>query len=124
MKAWSVQARNPVEGGTVVRFAETCAKAKYAGLNELREVGEADEYADVSARRFKEMDGRENCPPTMKELVEEHGWSTMCRGCECKIDEEGAHAYDWNDNFTLLRAIWTDAETAECEVCAANGEQL
>ena len=89
MKAWIVQARHPCEGYSVIRFAESAPKARYAGLNELREVGEADEYIDVAAMRTPEFDGREADPPTLRELVEHHGWSVSCDACGAKITGDG-----------------------------------
>ena len=120
MKAWTVSSRNPIEGGSVVVFAETASKAKYAGLAQISEMGEADEYADVSARRFPAMDGREDNPPTLQELVEEHGWGAQCCGCECPIDADGALIED-EDGEDIYIAVYWNGMMAQCAGCADGG---
>lgn len=98
MKAWIVSPKNPVEGCSVVRFAPSRAKAIYAGLGEIRDHGEADEFIEVQARRFKAMDGRDGNPPTLRELVEEHGWHTRCCDCQRSIDCDGADRWEYGES--------------------------
>jgi hypothetical protein len=118
MKAWIVKAANPIEGASYVRFADTIGKAKYAALEALREHGEVDEYSEVSARRFPAMDGRESNPPTMKELIDDHGWRTQCPICERPIDADGAdrHYFEEDDGPEFEDVVWRH-DTAYCKEC-------
>lgn len=118
MKAWTVEARNPIEGICVIRFAESRGKAIAAGLGELRDFGEADEFFDLIARRSPDLDGREDNPPTMRELVESHGWRTGCCDCERPIDVDGAdrHYFGEDDGPEFEPVVWY-GDLAYCQSC-------
>jgi len=75
MKAFIVSDR---DGRGAVVFADTPSQARaWADLD--------SDYVDRSARRFPEMDGREKTPPTLRELVSDHGWFAFCRCCERSV---------------------------------------
>lgn len=123
MRAWIIYALHGDDGVCVVRFGETEGQAKSAGLSELREFGEADEFFDLAARRFPAMDGREHNPPTLRELIESHGWSTQCPECERPIDADGVdrHYYEVDDGPEFERVVWR-GEVARCVSCVGDAE--
>lgn len=91
-KAYIVSADDRAE----VVFADTANQARAWGGGNL----DGSEYIDRRARRAPEFDGREDNPPTMRELVEQHGWWAECRCCNRSVlcDTEGAK---WSDDSTV-----------------------
>lgn len=108
IKAWKVMARD-VDPFCVVRFASTRGQAMSAGLDELRSLGDADNFTDLRAERFPEMDGRHDDPPTLRELIEQHGWSIECRSCGKSLTCNSEHLED--------HPVWQDDVTAYCRDC-------
>lgn len=101
-----------------MRFADTRSKAIAAGLSELRESGEADEYIDCCAQRFPDMDGREGNPPSLRELVEGHGWFTRCCDCERPIDGDGANRWHYEeDDGPEFEDVVFFGDLAYCKSC-------
>ena len=116
-KAWVAKSLCPTEGCAVVVFGETESKAKYAAIPDLCDIGESDGYLDIKVRRFPEMDGREDDPPLLQELVEQHGWWTQCNWCECYIDEEGACVEDEDGENIYIGVRWYGM-MASCSGCS------
>lgn len=111
MKAWKCTSDHCVEGYTLIRFADTASKAR-ADASHTEEFHDLD-YVDIRAVRAPEFDGREENPPELRELVEEHGWWTRCSTCECRIDSDGAHPHGASE----VPAVW-DGEYPYCANCA------
>ena len=96
----------------------------YSAINELQEFGEADEFVDLCATRFPIMDGRESNPPTLKELVEHHGWSTRCFECDRPVTAEGADSdyYMDDEGDGHDPVVWT-GDIVRCQVCVSDSAQ-
>lgn len=71
MKAWRVEISNDPDQGTLVVFANTRNEAKSMTGDLMY-----DSWIDISATRFKEMDGKEHLDKAhlTLELWREHGW--------------------------------------------------
>lgn len=79
MKAWLVQSEEDGECYGTIVFAETASKAKSEVAN--TDVVGCVGYIGLRAVRAAKFDGRQDDPPTMREMVERHGWQAMCAGC-------------------------------------------
>lgn len=92
MKAWHLQSDDDYEGHSMIVFADdrNDAKRQGAGRDELGN----PEYLSVRATRCPKFDGRENNPPTLRELVMDHGWYTVCCRCEARLTSDDGITWD------------------------------
>lgn len=87
---------HPSSGHGRVVLAETAGKARAAALGD--DIFHDCEFLDPTVRRAKEFDGLEESP-TIKELVENHGWFLECPACGSAVMAHDEHR------------VWTDSET-------------
>ena len=120
MKAYKITCEDDYEGMTLIRFGDTAGKAKAKALH-TDEFHDAD-LISLRATRAPEFDGRENNPPTLKELVEEFGWYTTCTDCEIKIDRSANPTDGW-DEFERKPHRWLTPSLPLCESCSRQRDQ-
>lgn len=102
MKAWKISSDDHEEGVCEIVFADTRAKAKSIGKH-------SDHFCDIDyhridAHRAPAFDGRESNPPTLRELVMEHGWEVVCENCGFRAGEDN-------------RPVWSGDRIIECDEC-------
>ncbi len=120
MKAWKVDDPE-LENGSVIVFADTRSMAKQQALR-TDQLWDA-EFCRLRPRRAPKFDGREESPPTVRELVEEHGWATDCMGCGCRIDAD-ADASDEDEDYPVRRPVeWLEHGSVRCADCAARADE-
>lgn len=90
MKAYKVE--NPHDGLGMVVLAETASKARSAvkGTDIFHDCG----FIDILVHRAPEFDSYDH-DPTMKELVEGHGWWLGCDWCQKAVADHNDERI-WN----------------------------